>query len=122
MNLSRCMKWIPFGKVPEVAPTELNNLLQTGVQIVDVRTAEEWRHSHIRTAINLPITQFSQANIDALNLKKDVPIVTICLSAHRSIPAVRQLQSLGYTQVFQLKQGMRHWWQLELPCECEEKE
>ena len=118
MALSGWLKWLPFGKVPEIAPQKLQALLtQSAVQIIDVRTEEEWRRSRIPGALNLPITQFSRANIDALQLRRDAPVVAICLSAHRSIPAVRQLQAMGFAQVYQLQQGMRQWWQLRMPCE-----
>lgn len=53
----------------------------------------------------------------ALVLQQDRPIVAICLSAHRSVPAVRQLQDLGYREVFQLAGGMKQWWHQRLPCE-----
>lgn len=118
MALSGWLKWLPLGKVAQIAPEKLNTLLaQSRVQIIDVRTAEEWRRSRIPGAVNLPITRFSRANIDALQLRQDAPVVAICLSAHRSIPAVRQLKAMGYNNVYQLQQGMRHWWQLNLPCE-----
>lgn len=110
------LQWLPFGKVPELCADELQALDRTTkVQIVDVRTAEEWRRSRISGAINLPITQFSRANVAALGLDPALPVIAICLSAHRSRPAVRQLKAMGFTQVYQLQQGMLHWWKLGLP-------
>ena len=111
MSLKNLSQWIPLGNVPELSAEDLNQKLGNDeLQIVDVRTPQEWNVSRIANAINLPITQFSAANIEALNLDKNKTTITICLSAHRSIPAVRQLQSMGFTHCMQLKGGMLSWW------------
>lgn len=118
MSVSRWFKWLPFGSVSEISAQQLQALvLANKVQLVDVRTQEEWRRSRIAGAVNLPIFQFSQEQVAALALQQNRPIVAICLSAHRSVPAVRQLQDMGYREVFQLAGGMKQWWQQGLPCE-----
>lgn len=100
--------WLPFGSVPEISPEALNKQLKH-VQIVDVRTPGEFQQGHIKGAVNLPINHFSEKAIDGLSLDRSKPIVTICLSAHRSIPATRRLRRLGY-DVKQLQGGMKAWW------------
>ena len=97
--------------MPEFSSEELNLLLQNDsetVQILDVRTRAEWRVGHIKGAINIPIVNLKNA-VDNLGFDKNIPVVTICLSAHRSIPAVRVLRELGYKDVKQLAGGMRAW-------------
>lgn len=105
--------WLPFGHVPEISADRLNEQLDE-VQIVDVRTPAEFRRSHLQGAVNLPITQFSEKAINELSLDKGKPAVTICLSAHRSIPATRRLRQLGY-DVKQLEGGMKAWWNRDYP-------
>lgn len=83
-------------------------------QILDVRTHKEWRDSHIEGAINASITSL-RATLDNLNLDPDHPTVTICRSAHRSIPAVRLLSKAGFADICQLKGGMQAWWKAGLP-------
>lgn len=100
--------WLPFGKVPSISAEMLQAKLKH-IQLIDVRTPTEFRASRINNAINLPITSFSATSIQALMLDKKIPIVTICLSAHRSIPATRRLLQLGY-DVRQLEGGMKAWW------------
>lgn len=108
------LMYVPWGKVPETPAKKLWE--QRGnVQILDVRTEQEFKHSHIEGAVNLPITQFTESAICSLGLKTDQPVVTICLSAHRSIPATRKLAKMGYS-VSQLKGGMKSWWKNDLPC------
>lgn len=110
MNL---FDWLPFGCVPEISPEILNEQLKD-VQIVDVRTSAEFQQSHIEGAVNLPITHFSKKSIIGLSLEQSKPVVTICLSAHRSIPATRRLRQLGY-DVKQLEGGMKAWWNKGYP-------
>ena len=110
MNL---FDWLPFGRVPEISPERLNKQLED-VQIVDVSTPAEFQQSHIEGAVNLPITHFSKKAISGLSLEHNKPVVTICLSAHRSIPATRRLKQLGY-DVKQLQGGMKAWWARDFP-------
>ncbi|GGE70853.1 hypothetical protein GCM10011533_24080 [Streptosporangium jomthongense] len=110
MNL---FDWLPFGRVPEIPSEALNEQLKD-VQIVDVRTPGEFQQSHIQGAINLPITHFSKKAISRLSLDQSIPVVTVCLSAHRSIPATRRLKQLGY-DVKQLHGGMQAWWKGNYP-------
>lgn len=113
---TKLFKWVPFGRVAEMnAENVYEQLKKNELQIVDVRSVAEWEQSHIEDSINLPITQFSSANISKLKLSPETKIVAICLSAHRSIPAVRQLKALGYKDTYQLKGGMTSWWRLKLP-------
>lgn len=110
MNL---FDWLPIGRVQEISPEALNERLKS-VQIVDVRTPAEFKQSHIQGAVNLPITHFSKKAINGLSLEQSKPVVTICLSAHRSIPATRRLGQLGY-DVKQLEGGMKAWWNRGYP-------
>lgn len=111
--------WLPFGKVPEVSPQELDDMLRNGSQkpqIIDVRTGLEWRSSHIPGAVHVPITELG-SRIASLQLDGNRPIIAICRSAHRSIPAVRELKEFGFKNACQLKGGMLAWWKAELPTE-----
>jgi len=115
MSLRDWFWWLPFGKVPEVEPESLERQLDSGdVQLVDVRTRGEWRAGHIRGAVNVPITEFGQ-RVEELELDPDRPVVAICLSAHRSIPAVRLLRRRGFSDASQLAGGMLAWRKAGLP-------
>jgi rhodanese-related sulfurtransferase len=102
--------WLPFGHVPEIGAAELNERLSTerGPQLLDVRSPGEWRHGHIRSSINVPITEL-RSRLESLPLDRGRPIVAICLSGHRSIPAVRLLARAGFREVQQLRGGMLAW-------------
>lgn len=119
MSLRDWFWWLPFGKVPEVKPEALHRQLDAGdIQLVDVRTRKEWRGGHIRGAINVPITEF-RGRLDERDLDPERPVVAICLSAHRSIPAVRLLKRRGFARSSQLAGGMLAWRKAGLPEERE---
>jgi rhodanese-related sulfurtransferase len=107
--------WLPFGRVPEVTPATLAARLAGGEapQLVDVRTRMEFGAGHIAGAVNLPITEVP-ARLEALALDATRPVVAICLSAHRSVPAVRLLQQRGFDAA-QLAGGMLAWRAAGLP-------
>lgn len=109
----KLLKWLPIGKVPEMSAEQLHQRLAT-VQIVDVRSHREFSRGHIVSANHLPITDFSKQAIDALQLDSSRPVVTICRSAHRSIPATRHLVEMGFN-ASQLAGGMKEWWARALP-------
>lgn len=109
--VSKIRKWLPFGKVDEISVEELNHLIENNpkqIQLLDVRTKAEWKSGHISGAINIPITELV-SRLDELSFNKEVLLVPICLSAHRSIPAVRIFKELGYKDVKQLSGGMKSW-------------
>lgn len=106
-------QWLPFGRVPEITAEELKETLHD-IQIIDVRSPMEFTSSRIEGARNAPITKFSNTVIENLKLDKNIPVITICLSAHRSIPATRKLNELGY-DTKQLKGGMKTWWKKQYP-------
>ncbi len=116
-RLKRALWWLPFGRVPEMPAAELHRQLQTDPpRIIDVRTVTEYRRSRISGAESVPITELRK-RLPTLGLDPNRPVVTVCLSAHRSIPAVRLLQAHGFPHVRQLAGGMLSWWRAELPTE-----
>jgi rhodanese-related sulfurtransferase len=110
--------WFPFGRVPEIEAEELAARCDgvTPAQILDVRTRREWRQSRIPNARHATILSLKKQLAD-LGLDPERPVVAICLSAHRSIPAVRLLKFHGFSDVCQLKGGMKAWWAAQLPTE-----
>lgn len=101
--------WLPFGKVPEVPARKLAGDLaaESVPQVLDVRTRTEFRRGHVRGAIWVPIDALPR-RLPELGLERGRPVVAICLTAHRSIPAVRLLQRAGFDAA-QLAGGMLAW-------------
>ncbi len=109
--------WFPFGRVDEISPRELHGkLLNDGadLQLLDVRSSVEFAESHIANAQSAPITALRQ-RLANLGLDLNRPIIAMCLSGHRSVPAYRLLKRAGYAQVYSLSGGMLAWWAARLP-------
>ena len=102
--------WLPFGRVPELTSRQLRRELQgdSPPQLLDVRTPQEFAASHIDGAINVPVTALP-GRLPTLALDRNRPVVAICLTAHRSVPAVRLLRR-GGMDARQLAGGMLAWW------------
>ena len=113
--MSNIMTWLPFGTVPEMPADELVKALKSPnpPQLLDVRTKSEHRSGHLKGSLNAPISSLARL-LPGLKLDKARPVVAICLSAHRSIPAVRILQDAGFEAV-QLAGGMQSWRAARLP-------
>jgi rhodanese-related sulfurtransferase len=109
--------WAPFGAVPEVSARELHDALAGGAppKVLDVRTRLEWQQSRIAGAVHVPLLSLG-AHVADLGLGPARPVVLICLSAHRSVSAVRVLREAGF-DAMQLQGGMLAWWAAGLPVE-----
>jgi rhodanese-related sulfurtransferase len=114
--LARMMWWLPVGRVPEQSPTEVARRLASPEppRILDVRTPAEWRRSRIVGALNVPVQELRR-RLPTLDLDPRRPVVVVCLSAHRSVPAVRLLKARGFRDAVQLAGGMNAWWGERLP-------
>ncbi len=109
--------WFPFGRVEEISPRDLDATLRNdgaALQLLDVRSAVEFSESHIAGAQSVPITALRQ-RLAGLGLDPAQPVIAICLSGHRSVPAYRLLKRAGYAQVYSLGGGMLAWWAARLP-------
>jgi len=107
--------WLPFGSVPEVAGPALAEALlrEDRPLLLDVRSSMEFAAGHIEGAINVPVTGLAGA-LPGLALRRGQAVVAICLTAHRSIPAVRLLRRHGL-DARQLAGGMLAWRAAGLP-------
>ena len=81
--------------------------------LLDVRTPAEFARGHVKGARNLPVTSLRDG-LSGLGLPPGSAVVAICLSAHRSPPAVRLLRASGI-EARQLRGGMIAWTSAGLP-------
>ncbi|RRC97559.1 rhodanese-like domain-containing protein [Amphritea balenae] len=112
-NLPDWLSWLPLGTVPSV-PADKAAMLLKQCTLLDVRSLSEFNKSHIPGAISIPLYKLSKNRIN--QLPTDKPFICICLSAHRSKPAVRKLLKAGL-DAKELEGGMLAWWKLKLPIE-----
>jgi rhodanese-related sulfurtransferase len=126
MSVHRRFWWFPFSclccAIPSYSKAALRKRLAEKsagrpVLVLDVRRPAEYEAGHIDGAINTPITEFRSkipAVLELLDLLrkasagKEPEVVCICLSAHRSVPAVRMLLQEN-VDACQLAYGMLSW-------------
>lgn len=83
------------------------------LEIIDVRTDEEWQSGHISTAKHIPLSQLEKY-LDKISREK--PIALICASGARSSTAASLLYNrYGFQDVSNIKGGMQAWREAVLP-------
>ncbi|WP_462157516.1 rhodanese-like domain-containing protein [Pseudoalteromonas sp. GB56] len=82
------------------------------MQLLDVRSSEEYQQGHIKGAINISFDVISE---HAAKLDKDQPIVVYCRSGRRAGIAIETLQQLGFTKLYHLEGDMMGWTEKDLP-------
>jgi len=103
------------GKVQTVNTKQFNQLLLLDeVQVVDVRTAEEYKSGHIEDAVNIDVNSESFAT-EADVLDKDKPVLVYCRSGKRSMMAAEKLREMGFTKIVNLEGGMLSWEEAKMP-------
>lgn len=101
--------WLPLGAVPEISPEVLHAWLQENrpVQLIDARTELEYRQGTISRARFAPLSGMP-GSVRLLEFVPAQPIVALCLTGHRSLPAVRWLRANGY-EAYSLTGGITAW-------------
>lgn len=84
----------------------LQDLLDDGYTLVDVREIDEYNQGHIPNALNVPLSNIE--NDDYGSLSKDEKYVVICRSGNRSKTASEILSKEGFT-IVNLESGMSSW-------------
>ena len=75
----------------------LENIIEHGALVIDVRTLGEFNEGHIKGSLNIPLDEINQA---MLWLQKDVPAVVVCASGTRSASAIMILKANGFEKVY----------------------
>src|SRR5258705_8924370 len=96
-------------QIDEVDPSEVKELLQEGVAIVDVRETEEFAAGHLPGAKHVP-KSYLESRIEGVVPDRDAHVVLYCQSGNRSAWAARTLEEdLGYTNVASMTGGITLW-------------
>lgn len=100
--------------LPKLPPRELQTLLARQPEtftLLDIRERDEFADGHIAGAINVPLSDFS--NAPALLGDKMKKIIIYCSTGVRNYSAYRKLHRLGYTNMSQAI--LNEWLDAELP-------
>ncbi|MBA6151344.1 rhodanese-like domain-containing protein [Gelidibacter maritimus] len=86
------------------APSFKEDISNGNVQLIDVRTPEEYNDGHIQNAVNIDFLSddFSD-KFDSFD--KDEPLYIYCRSGNRSQKAAKKLSEMGFDIIYDLKGG-----------------
>lgn len=75
--------------------------------IIDVRSRREFRETHIKGSINIPLPEVKR-NIGTYVRDKKRKLLICCQSGIRSAKAVEILENMGYIEAYNLKGGIEN--------------
>ena len=113
--LAGCKNEVTTGEIEVISPLQVYEAVygSDSLQLVDVRTAEEYSVSHLKNAQNICVTDddFEQ---QVGSLDKTKPVYVYCRSGKRSARAAKILKEMGFTKVYDLEGGIMEWQENEL--------
>ncbi len=102
---------------------QLHQMLNQGIPIYDVRRPEEWRKTGIIEGSNLLTFVDKSGRLKpeflprfTTEIDKNQPVILICRTGNRTDTLARYLvEKLGYTQVYNVRDGITRWIAEKLP-------
>lgn len=85
---------------------------EAGVQLIDVRTTQEYSATRLAGAKNIPVGELKD-RLKELDVNK--PVIVYCRSGNRSGTAVGILKSHGFAKARHLEGGISAWEAAGLP-------
>ena len=97
------------GDIQVVSPEEMETLLELeDVQLVDVRTPEEYKEGYIENSQNIDYKSHT-FDEDIEKLDKAKPVVLYCRSGKRSARCAKKLKDAGFIKIYDLEGGISRW-------------
>lgn len=115
--LSTLLTTFIYAQVPAIKPTEFSNAIKSqNIQVLDVRTADEYKSGHLPHALQANWLNKTEFNDRTQHLDKNKTVYIYCLSGGRSGAAGAALMAQGYT-VINMEGGINGWKNASLPLE-----
>lgn len=107
--LLSCQEIKKEGNIEVITAEEMQSILDLeDIQLVDVRTPEEFKEGFIANAQN--IDYFSDTfDEDIEKLDKSKPVIVYCKSGGRSAKCADKLLEAGFVKVYDLEGGISKW-------------
>ncbi|WP_040251577.1 rhodanese-like domain-containing protein [Psychroserpens mesophilus] len=96
-------------EIKVISPEEMQTLLELDdVQIVDVRTPEEYKNGFIDNSQNIDFNS-PTFDEDITKLDKTKPVILYCKSGGRSAKCSEKLKKAGFVKIYDLEGGITKW-------------
>ena len=87
---------LPFNSLngmTAVSAGEAKQIIESGAQVIDVRTGVEYEAGHIPGSRHIPIADIQR---ESATLDRDTPVILYCRSGNRSGPAAEAFAASGW--------------------------
>ena len=84
--------------------TNINDKINQGAILLDVRSKQEYNEGHLRKSINIPVYEIKR--IARRILDYNSIIIVYCNEGERSKKAIQILKNLGYRNLYNIKNGV----------------
>ena len=96
-------------EVQLVTAEEMISILESeDVQVIDVRTPEEYSEVHIANAQNIDYLSPTFEE-DITKLDREKPIILYCKGGTRSAKCAKKMEEAGFEKIYDLKGGLSRW-------------
>lgn len=94
----------------DISYKDLKSLMKNKyIVLIDVRSGQEYEEGHLDGAINIPVYNIEKEISKYVRNTEDT-IILYCSSGSRSRQAKEILENLGYSEVYNLKEGIDKIW------------
>ena len=84
-------------------------IMKEEIQLVDVRTPEEYQAGYIKDAVNIDFYEQEKFREAFEEFDKNKPIYLYCRSGGRSHKAANMLVEMGFKEIYDLEGGYLNW-------------
>lgn len=91
----------------KILPEQAKKDMDSGAIIVDVRTADEYKASHVKNAVHIPLDQIDKA-LTTIIPDKNSELIFYCAKGVRAQQALEKSLTLGYQKVYNMG-GLSDW-------------
>lgn len=96
-------------RVELITAEEMESILeQEDVQIIDVRTPEEYEQMHIVNAQNID-SESPTFDEDIVKLDREKPVILYCKGGTRSAKCAKKMEDAGFEKIYDLEGGLSRW-------------
>ncbi len=106
LSFSSCNKNNGVETIPAKEFAEV--IASPDVQLIDVRSAEEFVEGNIEGSVNISLAGENFCGQVVRTLDKERPVAVYCRGGRQSAEAAEKLDSMGF-KVFELENGYKEW-------------
>jgi rhodanese-related sulfurtransferase len=94
------LAWQQAGQASDKTFAGIQQKMDKGAQLIDVRVKDEYDAGHIQGAVSLSLQDIESGSTP--NVSKDTPIYVYCRSGNRAAQAKQILENAGFTNITNL--------------------